>query len=52
MDFTGKSIVVTGASSGIGEAAANLLAQKGGGFSRFPRRAQTGRRHETGAELL
>ena len=29
MDFTGKNIVVTGASSGIGRAAANLLAQRG-----------------------
>ena len=37
MDFTGKSIVVTGASSGIGEAAANLLAQKGGRV--FPARS-------------
>ena len=49
MDFTGKSIVVTGASSGIGEAAANLLAHKGGRVFALSRRAQTGRRHETGA---
>ena len=30
MDFTGKNIVITGASSGIGLASARLLAQKGG----------------------
>ena len=43
MDFTGKNIVVTGASSGIGRAAANLLAQRGANVFALSRSAQTGK---------
>ena len=52
MDFTGKSIVVTGASSGIGGSGGQFACAEGRRVFALSRRAQTGRRHETGAELL
>ena len=48
MDFTGKNIVITGASSGIGLASARLLAQKGGNVYALSRRARTGERTNCG----
>ena len=42
MNFKDKSIAVTGGSSGIGEAAARMLAQRGAQVFALSRRAQTG----------
>lgn len=52
MDFTGKNIVVTGASSGIGQAAANLLAQRGANVFALSRSAQTGEKRVQGAGVI
>ncbi len=52
MDFTGKNIVVTGASSGIGRAAANLLAQRGANVFALSRSAQTGEKRAQGAGVI
>lgn len=52
MDFTGKNIVVTGASSGIGRAAANLLAQRGANVFALSRSAKTGEKRDQGAGVI
>lgn len=49
MNFKDKSIVVTGGSSGIGEAAVRMLAQRGARVFALSRRAQTGRETACGA---
>lgn len=52
MEFAGKSIVVTGASSGIGQAAANMLAKKGATVFALSRRFSTGEKCILGTGVI
>ena len=55
-DLTGKTVIITGASSGIGEACTGLMAQRGASLMLLARRADkldaiAGRLRETGAKV-